>query len=70
MVRKVQQTSEVSDKTMLKYTTAKWLTPMGNCIDGVGLNPDVNVELSIEEGTTYSYEIDNQLQTAIQEITK
>lgn len=66
----VQQTSEVSDKTMIKYTTAKWLTPMGNCIDGIGLTPDTTVELSIEENATYSYEIDNQLQTAIQEITK
>ena len=29
---------------MVKYTTAKWLTPTGNCIDGLGLEPDVAVE--------------------------
>ena len=66
----VQQTSEVSDKSMIKYTTAKWLTPNGNCIDGIGLNPDVNVELNLEENVVLTNENDNQLQTAILEITK
>lgn len=26
-----------------KYTFAKWLTPSGNCIDGIGISPDYNV---------------------------
>lgn len=26
-----------------KYTFAKWLTPSGSCIDGIGISPDYNV---------------------------
>lgn len=38
---KVQKTNKLSDGTMYKYTSAKWLTPNGICIDGVGLTPDI-----------------------------
>ena len=38
---KVQKTNKLSDGTMYKYTSAKWLTPNGTCIDGVGLTPDI-----------------------------
>lgn len=38
---KVQKTNKLSDGTMYKYTSAKWLTPSGICIDGVGLTPDI-----------------------------
>ncbi len=41
---KVQQTKELSDGRMVKYTTAKWLTPTGVCIDQLGLEPDIAVE--------------------------
>lgn len=40
---KVQKTSKLSDGTMYKYTSAKWLTPNGECIDGVGLKPDIEI---------------------------
>lgn len=40
---KVQKTSKLSDGTMYKYTSAKWLTPSGECIDGVGLKPDIEI---------------------------
>lgn len=40
---KVQKTSKLSDGTMYKYTSAKWLTPSGECIDGVGLKPDIDI---------------------------
>lgn len=40
---KVQKTNKLSDGTMYKYTSAKWLTPSGICIDGVGLTPDIEV---------------------------
>ena len=33
----------MSDGTMYKYTSAKWLTPKGECIDGVGLKPDIEI---------------------------
>ena len=40
---KIQQTHSLSDGTMVKYTSATWLTPEGNCIDGIGLIPDYSV---------------------------
>ena len=42
---KVQTTGELEDGTMIKYTSARWYMPNGECIDEVGLEPDVNVEL-------------------------
>jgi len=70
---KVQHTSDLISGSMLKYTTAEWLTPKGDCVEGIGLIPDVKVTLT--EGV-YPYPLnkdagqDNQLQTAIFEITK
>lgn len=40
---KVQQVVSLSSGDSVKYTSAKWLTPTGNCIDGIGLSPDYNV---------------------------
>jgi carboxyl-terminal processing protease len=41
----VQQQHAFSDGSALKYTVAEWLTPNGNHINGVGISPDVEVEL-------------------------
>ena len=46
---------------MVKYTTARWLTPNGECIDELGLEPDYLVDLEQQEDGTY---IDTQLQKA------
>ena len=35
---------KLDDGSMVKYTSAYWLTPNGNCIDGIGLVPDYHVE--------------------------
>lgn len=67
---KVQKTSKLNDGTMYKYTSAKWLTPNGDCIDEVGLKPDIQVELSEKYIDEPTFENDNQLQTAIYEISK
>ena len=66
----VQQTSDLTEGSMLKYTTAKWLTPNGDCIDGIGLIPDVEAIMSEAYYENPSEENDNQLQTAIYEISK
>lgn len=60
---KVQQTKNLEDGTMVKYTTARWLRPNGDCIDGVGLVPDIEVvlEWNPDGGET----IDTQLKEAI-----
>ena len=61
---KVQKTSKLSDGTMYKYTSAKWLTPSGECIDGVGLKPDIEISNG-DELLKYLF-----LEKAIEEIQK
>ncbi|WP_230199522.1 lmo1851 family serine protease [Bacillus testis] len=41
----VQTAKEFKDKSNIKFTTAKWLTPDGNWIHKKGIQPDVKVEL-------------------------
>ena len=67
---KVQRTSKLADGTMYKYTSAKWLTPNGDCIDEKGLTPDIYVELNKEFIDNPTLENDNQLNTAIIELAK
>lgn len=50
---KVQQTMQLDDGSMVKYTSAYWLTPNGTCVDGVGISPDyyiLNEEVTDENG--------------------
>ena len=53
---------ELSDRSRLDVTVAKWFTPNGNLIDGVGLKPDVEVLFSEEDHQTGR---DPQLERAI-----
>lgn len=59
-----------SGNTEYKFTTKKWLSPNGNWINEIGVIPDVNVTLSSSYYTNPTYENDNQLQTAINELSK
>ena len=59
----VQDTSELESGGMIKYTTAYWLTPKGVTINEKGLNPDIEVTGSFEDGMTLENDI--ELQTAI-----
>lgn len=45
----VQQVDEFPDKSSLKLTIAKWLTPNGTEIEGKGLEPDIPVEVTEEK---------------------
>ena len=60
---KVQQTKTLDDGSMVKYTTAKWYTPSGECIDEMGLFPDYAVKLEEDEE---GHVIDTQLNKAIE----
>lgn len=62
----VQEKEKLDNGEMLKYTTAYWLTPNGMKINNVGLVPDIEIDL--EDYDTYSYEVDTQLQKAIQTV--
>ena len=66
----VQSLMEFGDGSAFKLTTAKYYTPSGECIDGHGITPDIEVTLpeellnkSIDELTL---EEDEQLRTAVQ----
>lgn len=65
---KVQQTVTLKDNSLAKYTSAKWLRPTGECIDGIGINPDIYVEIEYEkdeDGNIISAK-DTQLEKAIE----
>lgn len=62
---KVQTTGTLDDGTMIKYTSARWFMPNGECIDGVGIEPDVNIELSGEYKNDPVEANDNQLNEAL-----
>lgn len=47
---KVQQTKQLSNGSMVKYTSAKWYTPNNACIDGIGIMPDYEIDLAITYG--------------------
>ena len=66
----VQKTKKLSDGSMIKYTTEKWLTPSGNWINEVGVTPTDFVELKSALDESEEPEGDKQLQTAIDLITK
>ena len=67
---KVQQTTSLSKKNMIKYTIANWTTPSGNSIDGIGITPGIKVDLDSKYAENPSYENDNQLQKAIEYLSK
>lgn len=60
---KVQQTKSLTDGTMVKYTTAKWLRPNGDCIDNIGIVPDYVIDIVKNEDGSFE---DTQLQKAIE----
>jgi carboxyl-terminal processing protease len=56
---------ELSDGSALYVTTARWLTPDGSLIEGIGLTPDFAVEITEED---ILYDRDPQLEFAIEYI--
>jgi len=60
------QTMKHYEDSILKYTSAKWLRPNGECVDEVGIVPDYEVDLVIEDDTIY----DKQLDKAIELLSK
>jgi carboxyl-terminal processing protease len=57
----VQQAFPLDGK-MLKLTTAYWLTPKGEKIEGNGLKPDIEVKDTLNEGTTTDAILDKALE--------
>lgn len=66
----IQELIKLTDGTEYKFTTKKWLSPNGNWINEVGVTPDVMVELDDKYINNPIEENDNQLKTALLELTK
>ena len=67
---KVQKTRTLSTGAMIKYTTQNWLTTKGEEIDGKGIAPTVELELDPKYYTNRKEANDNQLQKAIEMMSK
>ena len=63
----VQTLEGLQDSSSVKITVAKWLTPKGNNIDGQGIEPDIDVDLTPED---YEAGRDPQLEKAIEILNK
>jgi len=59
----VQELSDLQDGSSIKITVAKWLTPKGNLITDVGLEPDFKVTITDQD---YAQSKDPQLDKAIE----
>lgn len=64
----VQSLFKLSDGDAVKLTTAKYFTPKGNYIHGVGIEPDIELEYEYLNpgGQSYELQYDNQIQKAIE----
>ena len=61
----VQTTKDLSSGGMIKYTIQKWLSPNGNWVNDVGVEPTNKIELSKEYEENPTEENDNQLIEAL-----
>jgi carboxyl-terminal processing protease len=58
----VQVIHELSDGSGIKFTSAKYFLPSGVSIEGVGLKPDIEIELTVEDTE------DLQLESAVDKV--
>ncbi len=65
---KVQEKSNLTDGTTIKYTTARWLTPSGECIDGIGLAPNHVVVLDTSIYNADDLMTDSQVLKALENL--
>lgn len=68
----VQTVFSLPEGDAIKITTAKYFTPDGNYIHGVGIEPDIELEYQFMGGENdeYSVDLDNQIQKAIEVLSK
>lgn len=66
----VQQVKKLSDGSMIKYTVENWLTPDGNWINEKGIEPTDIVDMDSAYYENPSDENDNQLQKALQLVSR
>lgn len=59
----VQELNRLQGGAALKFTIARWLTPKGELISEKGLEPDIKVEMTVDD---YEQERDPQLEKALE----
>ncbi|MCR4891554.1 MAG: S41 family peptidase [Lachnospiraceae bacterium] len=64
----VQNVFSLEDGSAIKLTTSRYFTPSGNNIQGIGIEPDVEVEFDMERYEKEDY--DNQKEEAIRILKK
>ncbi len=62
----VQEKIELEGNESLKYTARKWLTPSGNWIEKVGVEPDFDIDQNVDFFISLEQEDDAQLQKALE----
>ncbi|SCP95689.1 S41 family peptidase [Anaerobium acetethylicum] len=64
----VQTVVDLGDGTAMKLTISKYYTPKGNNIHGIGIEPDIALELddAVRQKAVITEEEDNQLQKALE----
>ena len=65
---KVQEKTDLTNGTSIKYTTAKWLTPAGDCIDEIGLEPDEEIPFNSDNYNETNIYSDNQVVYTLQHL--
>lgn len=58
---KVQTLKQYND-SLVKYTSAKWLRPNGECIDGIGIVPDYEVDIQYSDSQIYDKQLDKAIE--------
>ena len=68
----VQSTIPLKDGSAIKLTTQTYYTPSGECIHGKGITPDIELEFEFlgGEDDEYSVDLDNQIQKALEVLSK
>lgn len=56
------QTMKYYEDTMVKYTSAKWLRPNGECVDEIGIKPDHDVNLQYKDNVVYDLQLDKAIE--------
>jgi carboxyl-terminal processing protease len=62
----VQSLIPLSDGSGLRLTTARYYTPKGTSIQGIGITPDIEVQLVAKDGKEHPIEVDEKDDTQLQ----
>lgn len=56
------QTVKQYDDSIVKYTSAEWIRPNGECVDQVGIKPDYDVDLEYGQNVIYDLQLDKAIE--------